>query len=261
MAAMNNPSVTQDLIREILESSNTARRRPELDDFHGHLSALSRLDYRKALRGHFSRPQIRTLCAELRSFLPDLNREVFAETDLRHLAARARALGADFRARKFEGKEGRALRGFYVNDYSLLKRPLIVVNTAADQVAVAAAFWHEMGHHLTRAMFGAAHDSVSLYLSTAYAEHLDRPEEIVADSVTALAGYPAFSARRLFSNSKTARAARNAGSLISRVEPYLRDATGFNFDRRFSPVEKLHRLAGMVHLAKLREALLNEYGI
>ena len=56
-------------------------------------------------------------------------------------------------ADRFEGSAGHSLRGFYVDDKRILERPSIWVNVAREPVGVAAAFWHEVGHHLTRRIF------------------------------------------------------------------------------------------------------------
>jgi hypothetical protein len=204
---------------------------------------------------------MREIVKELRSFLPDLNREVFSETDVRRLALRAKDFGAVLQPRKFEGDEGRSLRGFYVNDRSVLSRPLIVLNTASHRVAVAAAFWHEMGHHLTHAIFGAAEDDVTLHLAATPTEHLHQPEEIVADCVTTLACYPTLQARRIFGAAAKRKPAADPDALAPSLMPYVRKRIGFNFNGSLSPAENLQSLAGIIHIAKLRKALLDEYGI
>ncbi|MGH7778682.1 MAG: hypothetical protein ACREQR_02485 [Candidatus Binataceae bacterium] len=186
---------------------------------------------------------------------------MFGETDLRRLAATAARYDADLQAKRFSGEEGHALRGFYVHDYTVLKRPLIVVNTAGHRVGVACTFWHEMGHHLTHTIFGSAHERVEMFFSTNYQDHLRHPHEIAADLVTVLAGYPRTSAETLFGDSRKSPAMQNAGAYVSRVLPYVRSISGFDFGCHFTPTEMLRCLAGMIHVAKLREALLHEYGI
>jgi hypothetical protein len=250
-----------DLIGEILESSNVSRGRPCPRDARKTLTELCRLDYGKALRGHFSPAQLRGLVKELRSFLPELNRQVFSETDLRRLAVKASTFGVELRPRAFDGEEGRTLRGFYVHDRTILKRPLIVVNTTHHVVSVAAAFWHEMGHHLTHVIFAHQADQFTAPLSTTYREHLAHPEEIAADIVTVLAGYPKSTAQRLFRRPANGEGIEDTELLVSRVRPYVKSVTGFEFDRRFSRVEALHYLAGMIHVTKLRAALLREFEI
>ncbi len=261
MATTGEGDSLRAFIGDIVRVSDSRATKTELDDAHAYLSALSRLDYGSALRNHFDRAEIHELLKELRRSLPTLNREVFREIDLRHLAATAATFGANVQARQFDGEEGRALRGFYVHDYTVLKRPLIVVNTANHPVAVVAAFWHEMGHHLTHSVFGNTHDHVSPYFSTNYHDHLNHPEEIVADMLTVLACYPKPAARRLFGDSTTSATRRSTESLTSKVMPYVRSVTGFDFERRLSWTDAMRQLAGVIHVAKLRAALLREYGV
>jgi hypothetical protein len=248
-------------IRDIVRLSDARATKTELDDAYAYLSALSRLDYGRALRNHFDRAEIHELLKELRRSLPRLNREVFREVNLQRLAETAATLGANVQARQFDSEEGRALRGFYVHDYTVLKRPLIVVNTANHPVAVVAAFWHEMGHHLTHSVFGNTHDHVSPYFSTNYHDHLNHPEEIVADMLTVLACYPKPAARKLFGDSATSATRRKTEPLTSKVMPYVRSVTGFDFDKRLSSTDVLRQLAGVIHVARLRAALLREYGV
>jgi hypothetical protein len=261
MVTAKATSTLRDLILEVLESANSSEGTPDLGHANRQLSALSRLDYGSALRKHFSRPQMQGLVRDLRSFLPELNRQLFSETDLRRLAAKASTLGAELRPRAFDGEEGRGLRGFYIHDRTILRRPLIVVNTTDHVVSVAAAFWHEMGHHLTHAIFGQPSDRVSTFMATGYREHLAQPDEIAADILTVLAGYPKPAAKLLFGGPARRGRTQPTEVLISRARPYVRSVTGFEFDRQFSKVETLHYLAGMIHMTKLREALLHEYGL
>jgi hypothetical protein len=261
MATTGEGNSLRAFIRDIVRLSDARATTTELDDAYAYLSELSRLDYGRALRNHFNCAEIHGLLKELRRSLPALNREVFREIDLQRLAATAATFGANVQARQFKGEEGRALRGFYVHDYTVLKRPLIVVNTANHPVSVVAAFWHEMGHHLTHSVFGNAHDHVSPYFSTNYHNHLNHPEEIVADMLTVLACYPKPAARQLFGDSRTSATRQGTESLTSKVMPYVRSVTGFDFERRLSCTDAMRQLAGVIHVAKLRAALLKEYDV
>ena len=49
--------------------------------------------------------------------------------------------------------------------------------------------------------------------------------------------------------------------VFARISNYVQSRYGFNLDARLPAHKKLPYLAGMVHYAKLRRALLNEYGI
>lgn len=260
MRAIKANSGIRDLTTGIVHAANSSAGTGDRAKARRELRTLAQLDYGEALGRLFNRQQVLGLLKCLRSFLPELNRELFSETDLRRLAKRAKTFGAELQLQTFEGEEGRALRGFYLNDRSLLKHPLIVLNAADHRVGVAAAFWHEMGHHLTHAIFGVAHDRVSLSLNSVYGDHLGRPEEIVADWVTALACYPAPTARRLFGRKNTA-GEEEPGLLFSKARLYLRDDIGIDIGRESPADENLRTLAGMIHLVKLRQALLREYGI
>jgi hypothetical protein len=100
--------------------------------------------------------------------VPPLNQDVFAETNLRRLAAIAADFGAALQPRSFDGPESRSLWGLYVNDRTALRRQLICVNMANHPVAVAAAFWHEIGYHLTREIFDGHHERLNLKFAVNY---------------------------------------------------------------------------------------------
>lgn len=57
-------------------------------------------------------------------------------------------LGAVFRASRFEGSGGKALRGFYVSKGGGLGTPLIWINTAMSRNAQRSAIAHELAHLL-----------------------------------------------------------------------------------------------------------------
>ena len=227
------------------------------DRFH----LLARRDYSAALRKHFDRRQLNEIFTEMRSQLPELNRKVFETLEVRRLGKIATELGAVLQARPFEGARGRALRGFYVNDRALRSGPLIFVNTAIHPVGVAAAFWHEVGHHLVKRMFDTRHTRSILSFSTNYEGHLNDPEEIAADMLMVLACYPRPAASRLFRMSDSNHKNQEPGTMVAKIRPYIHAVTGWDFEKNTSPTENLHRLAGMIHVAKLRSTLLSEYEI
>ncbi len=186
------------LIREIVKDAHATGQRSDLSAQAKYFRSFSKLDYRVAVAKQLDRRQLVGIFDDLRKVLPTLNQEIFGITDLSRLAAIAARLGALLHAEPFDGVKGRALRGFYVHDREILGRPLICINSANHPVAVAAAFWHEMGHHLTNRIFDAKCDLSSSNFSTNYQDHLDDPREIVADMVLALAGYPSSAATTLF---------------------------------------------------------------
>ncbi len=248
----------EDLVRSLIGSSAGGDVR--VDSTVAFFRSAAAIDYAGALLKQFDRQQLHQVFRELQRALPGLNRHVFGTTNLRHLALEAESLGAELSTNRFEGKEGRALRGFYV-DRGRRNRPLICVNTANHPVAVAAAFWHEVGHHLTRRLLDHHDHRPNLPFSTNYQDHLDSPEELLADVVLVLGGYPHSAAKRLFGQAGENSHRLDADSLLLKARPYVRSAAGFDFESRFSVRENLHYLAGIIHVIKLRAALFDEYGI
>jgi hypothetical protein len=251
----------QSLLREVLRHSQSNPGAAAAHSAQKYFDSLCQEDYSAALRKYFDRVQLREILAEVREALPTLNRQVFRSTDPRRLSKTAAELGAVLRFDRFEGSDGRSLRGFYVDDKKVLERPSIWINAAREPVGVAATFWHEIGHHLTRRIFAEHRGEMVLSFETSYRQHLADPAEILADMVMVLACYPKPAAVRLFPTSEGKVPEGNITQLLSRVRPYLRSITGVIFDNRFLAQENLHPLAGVVHLAKLRAALLSEYGI
>jgi hypothetical protein len=249
----------RDLIRDILKSAECNGAEPSVRDAQKYFDSFSRQDYGAAIRKHYDRRQLREILAEVRRILPTLNRQVFRITDPLRLGKIADELGVMLHADRFEGSEGRSLRGFYLDDSELLARPAIWVNTATHPVGVAAAFWHEIGHHLTKRIFDSHRHLTSYSFETNHQKHLSDASEIVADMVMVLACYPKAAATKLFTKDRFP--GQETDQLLSRVRPYVRSVTGFNFINQFSAQENLHYLAGIVHLAKLRAALLSNYEI
>jgi hypothetical protein len=171
-------------------------------------------------------------------------------------------MGVVLQATVFKGSNGRDLRGFYVPDRQFLRRPLICVNTANHPVAVAATFWHEVGHHLTtRLLWDSRTDPLNMSFASGYQDHLDDPREIAADIVMSMACYPKPAAERLFGGARRNFLKTDGQRLVSSVVPYVRAVTGFQFKNELSALENLHYLANLIHLVKLRSTLLFEYEI
>jgi hypothetical protein len=72
-----------------------------------------------------------------------------------------------------------------------------------------------------------------------------------------LACYPKAAAKSLFS----AGAPRGLNTLLLKVRRHVRSLTRFDFTPELSTEENLYYISTMIHVAKLREALLFEYGI
>jgi len=152
--------------------------------------------------------------------------------------------------------------GFYAGKVGPSKRPLICVNTAHHPVAVGVAFSHEMGHHLTAQLFASQREHAHYLTYTAYAEHLDDPAELAADSLVSLGAFPGAIARKMFAGkSRPPERAKPAEPMFAKVSKYVQNRYGFNLDARLPAHKKLPYLAGMIHYASLRRALLDEFDI
>jgi hypothetical protein len=259
MGTREEAGTLRDLVRDILRSAERNVAPLSVRDTQKYFDSFSQQNYGTAIRKHFDRGQMRQILAEVRRTLPALNRQVFRITNPRHLRKIANELGVMLHADRFDGPDGRSLRGFYLDDTELLGRPAIWVNTATHPVGVAAAFWHEVGHHLTKRIFDDCHHRTSYSFNTNHQARLTDASEIAADMVMVLACYPKTAATKLFTGDKVS--ADNTDQLLSRVRPYVRSVTKFDFVNQFSGHENLHYLAGIIHLAKLRAALLSDYEI
>ncbi len=260
MAATMHTSALDTFIREILGSASRSSRKLTVSRIEEQFHSASRQDYARQLGALFDRRQMRELLADFRSALPALNAEVFRIREPRRLARVAAQLGARFQAERFEGEAGNSLRGFYIDDPGISRGPLICVNTANHPVAVASAFWHEVGHHLTNHTFDVSHP-IQLSFSSSYEDHLGDPLEIAADVVSALAAYPKPAAQHLFGEFVKTGKAPDIDGLASRARTHLRSVAGFDFQLSVPAKENLHYLAGMMHFIRLRWVLFSEYGI
>jgi hypothetical protein len=261
MSAKKDAEGLENLIREISIAARDRDATTSVRRGSDRFRSFARRDYSAALRRHFDQRQLREIFTEMRSALPALNQKVFETLDVRRLAEIATELGAVLQAKPFGGSQGRSLRGFYASDRALPSGPLIFVNTAIHPVGVAAAFWHEVGHHLVKRIFDSPHARRSLSFSMNYENHLNDPEEIAADMLMVLACYPQRAANRLFGTSGLNSHNKDPGLLVSRARPYIHAVTGWDFEKNTRSTENLQRLAGMIHVAKLRATLLSEYEI
>ncbi len=248
-------------IDDILKVARTRSRTPSVRNTEAYIRNVARLDYGAAVRKHFDAQQLKQMLKEIRKVLPTLNREVFRITDVERLAGIAAELGVILQSHAFKGSDATGLRGFYVNEAQVLKRPLIWVNTATHPTAVAAAFWHEVGHHLTNRMWGARQHPSPLSFGANYRDDLADPMEVAADMVRVLAGYPKPAAERLFGGADRESLNHDADLLVSKVRPHVRAVMGLDFRSTCSTRENLYYLGGIMHVAKLRSTLLSEYGI
>ncbi len=262
MANRQGTSGLERVVAEIVATTDArAAKGGSLQRVAQDFRSIALRDYERHVTGHFSGPEMRKLLAALTIRLPALNRDVPRVTELQHFATISSRLGAQFKASSFSDARGRELRGFYVGKGYSVRRPLICVNTAHHAVAVATAFWHEVGHHLTTRMIEKRRQPATSFFSTDYQAHLTDPLELIADMIVVLSAYPKALAERLFATFLQRGEAPDVDDIVSRARTHLRSVSGFHFDHQFSATENLHYLAGMIHYAKLRWALLTEYQV
>jgi hypothetical protein len=231
------------------------------------IRALARNDYGLPLRKSLSRSEVREIIAEARSTVwPHLNDEYVRLVSPAEFKRHWSDLGVQFQLAKLTGPEGSALLGFYVREMGRSRLPLICVNTAHHPAAIGAAFSHEMGHHLVGRLFDSHKKHAQLLSYTAYREHLADPEELAADILVSLGVFPEAIARKIFLEPRQARQSKSAAaelpdSVSTTVLKYFEGRFGLSFGPRLPSAKKLQYLAGVIHFAKLRRALLTEYDI
>jgi len=255
------------LVADLVTAAETSRNSLSLDDVQSEIRFLERHDYGLPLRRALGRAEVRTIVAEARRTVwPHLNEESVRLVSPKEFTRFWYGLGVQFKLAKLTGAEGLALLGFYVRKMGGSKLPLICVNTAHHPAAVGAAFSHEMGHHLIGRLFDSRKDHARFLTYTSYGEHLDDPEELAADVLVSLGVFPAPIARKMFMQSDNGIAAKDpAGEISSAVSEsilkYFELRYGLNFSDPLPSAKKLQYLAALIHFAKLRRALLIEYGI
>ena len=255
------------LAAEIVKSAETASndRIPAVVITPEEIARLSNLDYGRALRACLSRAELREIVSEAkREAWPHLNDDAVRLGSMNEFARRASVLGADFRIAKMPWPSGLAVFGFYLgSDSGLDNRPLICLNGAHHPAAVATAFLHEVGHHVTARLFSSRDVTVRLSRQTGYDAHLTDPRELAADVLVSLGVYPRNMAERLFDPGSVRKTSRSADQ---RAEPegasklIVGTARRYGVDLLKQPLQKrLQYQAGLIHFTKLRQALLDEY--
>jgi hypothetical protein len=230
------------------------------------LEKLLHRDYNRALRENVDRAAVVKLAASATRLWPALNREKLPVPTKEELAAISKQLSLNLSIRKCRERDGMALRGFYVRSIEEIaqarqKGGLIYLNTAHHPAAVGATFCHEIGHHLALNFLHHADDRpVHYFFDAAYSSHLDDPVELTADVLVSLAAYPKSAARKMF-NKEIAAPQEVSGRNLVKLLDYLKTGWGIDFQGPRQPRHHLIYLAGMVHYAKLRRALLTEYRI
>jgi len=224
-------------------------------------------EYGKALRGVLSRAEVREVVSVAkRKAWPHLNEDAVRLGSMKQFKERAWALGADFRIAEMKWPSGLAVFGFYLgSDSGLNNRPLICLNGAHHPAAVATAFLHEVGHHVTADLFSARDESVQLSRLTGYEAHLCDPRELGADVLVSLGMYPRNIAAKLFEPGPARKILASADERTESAaaqKAVLATARRYGLDLEKLPVQKqLQYEAGLVHYTRLRQALLDEYGM
>src|SRR5271166_5786200 len=182
------------LTADILASAESAsnQRLPASTTSLDEITRLWSCEYGRALRSCLSRAEVREIVGEAkRKAWPHLNDAAVRLGSMKEFAERASVLGADFRIAKMPWPSGLAVFGFYLgSDSGLENRPLICINGAHHPAAVATAFLHEVGHHVTAKLFSAHDDSVHLSRQRGYEAHLNDTRELGADVLVSLGVYP-----------------------------------------------------------------------
>ncbi|MGO9604449.1 MAG: hypothetical protein ACLQAT_13845 [Candidatus Binataceae bacterium] len=129
------------------------------------------------------------------------------------------------------------------------------MNVIHHPVAISSTFHHELAHHLIAEQIGQMREVSVAGCDSQYEHHLDKPVELLADIYAALVAYPRPVARELFQNSPTTTV------LVKNAAAHLRRSYGFQFNNALSKEQTEDYLSGLVHFAKLRTAVLEEFGI
>ncbi len=259
-----NPAATDKVVRSVLAKAGVlgarelaAWKRPQDD-----IRRLSQRDYAASLRRHLSSARVDALVRRAREVWPHFNRAVLGPPSQEFFASAADALQLHIKAARYRSL---ALYGFYVDRAgTMLTKPLIFVNSAHHALAIGTAFCHEVGHHFSAEVTKPKSARIRFYFDAAYSAHLRDEGELFADVVVSLAGYPKTAAGRIFTKPERRKIAQKGGldeALIQRIRDHLGGSYGFDFSAALSPRQNLQYLAGMLHYAKLRSALLEEFDV
>jgi hypothetical protein len=235
-----------------------AWKRPQED-----IRRLCQRDYPASVRRNLNPEQVKELVYRARKVWPQFNRKVLGPPSAVFFSRSADALQLHFKAAHYSSL---ALYGFYVDRANTrLSKPLIFINSAHHALAIGTAFCHEVGHHFCAEVSKRHKPSgISFYFDAAYHSHLRDKGELFADVVVSLAGYPKEAAAGIFSAPQVKKKAKAGGldqELIARIRQHIERSYGFDFSAALSPRQNLQYLAGMLHYAKLRAALLEQFDL
>ncbi len=254
------------LVNEVVDTAHaTLHLMTSTNDDRHDVQVILNENYGRHLTRQFSPQDLRSAVEVMRLSIPQLNLRQFRTDNLNTLKKTATRLGARLIAKDLSGNDGLSLLGFYVDQGLPSFKPTIYVNSAHHPVAVATAFWHEIGHHLTARLVKEQREMLNLSLQAAYYKHLEQPLELLADTLVCLAAYPKRSAKRLFGSLLESEATIgndvNWDEVLNKSQRHLQVETGFEFEEELPAAQNLHYLAGMLHFTKLRMALLREYDL
>ncbi len=254
------------ILREV--SSNGTVKRADSRQLKREIRLVLERDYGSSLRNNFERSEIDHLVGTAAAIWPNFNHSPMGPPSMRLFAEVSDLLSLHLSSAPYRHGGGFAVRGFYLRKTpSSLGKPLIYVNSAHHPLAVGTAFCHEVGHHLSAGMFCAAGEQpqTRLYLGAECTARLDDRVELAADIIVSLAGYPKPMARQIFAAPVRKGLMPDlgvpSGKVFEAVREHLRSRYGFDLAAVLAPDRKLHYLTGMLHYARLREALLAEYDV
>jgi hypothetical protein len=228
------------------------------------LRRILRRDYRATVRSlhRDGRLPVRELVRETRRHFPAMNRQPmqFDEPMRQHVTELGIAL------RMEEVPQRRSLRAFYHRDDR--HGALIWLNVAHLPGAVAASFGHELGHWFRERLLGPGpEEPTRAFFNNDFAEHLRRPEELFADLFPVLSAYPTSIAERVFPTGNWPQRLRKMVGLdratLARLRAHLGSNYGFDIEQRldWEPPRRLYYVTSMLHFARLRWALLEEFDL
>jgi hypothetical protein len=258
------PTAIDKVVKSVLANAGVlgakeleAWKRPQDD-----IRRLSQRDYTNSLRRQLTFEQIKGLVERATDVWPHFNRSVLGPPSREFFSRAADALQLHLKAARYTSL---ALYGFYVDrSDTALTKPLIFVNSAHHALAMGTTFCHEVGHHFCTEIAKPKPTRIRFYFDAAYNQHLHDRSELAADVIVSLAGYPKAAAKTIFTARERKEIARKGNlnmAVIGRIRAHIEASYRFDFSRALSPNQNLQYLAGMLHYAKLRAALLEEYDL
>ncbi|HUA33037.1 MAG TPA: hypothetical protein VMA09_05490 [Candidatus Binataceae bacterium] len=218
-----------------------------------------------AAAGLPARPLLRELSLiannELRPYVTDWKSLDDSPEMLSHMSRIFGPREIELRTEPYRRGAGLALRGFFCRaNLKSGDKFVIFLNTAHHPGAVAATLGHELGHFIHGSLVGETQTTVALMEGNLSA-HIDAPDELFADSLVALAAYPAELMRTigLVGNTRPG----TGDDIFERIKlAYDLIGRRFKLDLKhdkISPVWRVRYLASMTHFFKLRSALYQLY--